>query len=149
MWCSEMQYNCFFSVLGVLQNTRHFTGHLSTHRVKNRYSLCTGLKEHYGVESSAGSASLMQAWRQSIRAAVVGEGEGWAGHFPSGWGSDLGSSGMHSWGWEEALKPGRQVHLYEPSVLEHTPFLHSSTLSLMSLHSFISERGEQRQCEFD
>lgn len=35
---------------------------------------------------------------------------------------DSGISGMHLCGSAEATKPGRQVHLYDPSVLVHCPF---------------------------
>lgn len=68
------------------------------------------------------------------------------GHqFSSASATEPWSSGIHSWGLEEARKPGKQVHLYEPSVLVHTPFLHSSTLSLISSHSFISVRDDRRE----
>lgn len=52
--------------------------------------------------------------------------------------SDAGMAGMHLCGLAEATKPGRQVHLYEPSVLVHFPFWHRGTLSLMSSHSLMS-----------
>lgn len=36
--------------------------------------------------------------------------------------SDSGIAGMHLCGLAEATKPGKQVHLYDPSVLVHCPF---------------------------
>lgn len=36
--------------------------------------------------------------------------------------SDTGIAGMHLCGLAEATKPGKQVHLYDPSVLVHCPF---------------------------
>lgn len=65
--------------------------------------------------------------------------------FPS---SDSGIAGMHLCGLAEATKPGKQVHLYDPSVLVHFPFWHRGTLSLMSSHSFMSAgkwRNQRRQ----
>lgn len=42
--------------------------------------------------------------------------------FPASLSLDSGIAGMHLCGLAEATKPGKQVHLYDPSVFVHSPF---------------------------